>query len=169
MRLHPARDVHGISPEVVQEALATDDAGDHRAGIDTDAQLKAEVSDGLAGPHGVEHVERQQCECAGVISAGCRNSGGDHVAIADGLDLLEAVPLGEGVEVAEQVVEHPDHLGGRQVLSTRGEIDDVREEDRSLAELIGDGLRLRLQLVGDRPGEDVEQQILRPVLRAAEC
>ena len=41
------------------------------------------------------------------------NARGDHVRVADRLDLLEAVALGEGVEVAEQPVEQPTTSAGR--------------------------------------------------------
>ena len=102
------------------------------------------------GAHRVEHVQGHQGERAGVIRARRRNAGGDHVAVADRLDLLEPVSLGQGVEVAEQVVEHADDLGRRQVLGMRREIDDVGEQDRRGGELVGDGLGLRLELLGDR-------------------
>ena len=45
-------------------------------------------------------------------------------------------------------------------LRPRREVDHVGEEDRGCAELIGDRLRLRLELLGDRAGQDVEEQVL---------
>ena len=47
---------------------------------------------------------------------------------------------------------------------TRGEVDDVSEQDRCRAELVRNRLRLGLEPVGDRPRQDVEQQALRPRL-----
>ena len=38
--LHPARRVHGVAPEVVEEALRADHAGDDRSGVDADPQLE---------------------------------------------------------------------------------------------------------------------------------
>ena len=61
--------------------------------------------------HRVDHVEGHERERAGVVGPRRRDARGDHVAVADRLDLLEPVPLGEGVEVAEQAVEHADDLG----------------------------------------------------------
>ncbi len=66
-------------------------------------------------------------------------------AIADGLDLLQVVLLHQRVEVAEQLVEHAHHLGGREMLRLGREVDHVGEQDRRCAELVGNGLRLLLQ------------------------
>ena len=79
-----------------------------------------EVPDAVARAHRVEHVERHQRQRPGVVGARRRNARGDHVAVADRLDLLEPVPLGEHVEVAEQVVEDADDLGRREVAPTSG-------------------------------------------------
>jgi hypothetical protein len=49
-----------------------------------------------------------------VVGARRRDAGGDHVAVADGLDLLERVAFRELVEVAEQAIEVANHLGGRE-------------------------------------------------------
>ena len=130
LRLHPARGVHGVAPQVVEEPLAADDAGDDRAGVDADAELEAEVADGAAGRVAVDHVERQERQRPGVVGPRVRDARGDHVGVADRLDLLEAVALGERVEVAEQSVEQADDLGRRQVLRPRREVDDVGEQDR---------------------------------------
>src|SRR5262245_66393364 len=45
VRLHAARGVHGVPPEVVQESLPADHARHNRARVDSDAQLEAEMSD----------------------------------------------------------------------------------------------------------------------------
>ena len=105
---------------------------------------------------------------AAVVGAWRRDARGDHVAVADRLDLLEPVPLGQLVEVAEQVVEIADHLGGREPLRPRREVDDVGEQDRCRRELVGDRLGLGLQPVGDRARQDVEQQVLGLLLLLAE-
>ena len=89
-----------------------------------------------------------------------RHASGRHVAVADRLDLLESVPVGKGVEVGEELVEDADDLGRRAPLRPRREADHVGEEDRGRLELISDRLRLRLQLLGDGPRQDVEEQVL---------
>ena len=86
------------------------------------------------------HVECHLGERLRVVGARCRDTRCDHVAVADRLDLLEAVPLGKVVEMAEQVVEEADHLGGRQPLCQRREVDDVGEQDGRRAEVVGNGL-----------------------------
>jgi hypothetical protein len=66
---------------------------------------------------------------ASVVRSRDRDARRDHVAVADGLDLLELVLLGERVEVAEQVVQHAHHRGRRQVLGAGREVHDIGEED----------------------------------------
>jgi hypothetical protein len=58
------------------------------------------------------------------------------------------------------MIEVADHLGGRETLRPRSEVDDVREQDRGRPELIRDRLGLGLQPVGDRARQDVEQEVL---------
>ena len=81
-----------------------------------------------------------------MVGAWRRDAGRDHVAVADGLDLLQSVLLHERVEVAEEAVEHAHELFWRPTLHLRREVDHVGEEDRRLAEPIGDRPRLFLEL-----------------------
>jgi hypothetical protein len=71
------------------------------------------------------------------------------------------------------MIEVADHLGGREPLRPRSEVDDVREQDRGRPELIRDRLGLGLQPVGDRAQQDVEQEVLGlrllPLERALRC
>ena len=77
-----------------------------------------------------------------MVGAWCRNAGGDHVAVADRLDLLEPVPLRELVEVTEHVIEVADHRGGREPLRPGREVHHVGEQDRGRLELVRDRLSL---------------------------
>ena len=95
-----------------------------------------------------------------MVGARRRDSRGGHVAIADGLDLLEPVAFREVVEATEQVIEVADHFGGRETLRPGCEVDHVGEQDRGRPELVRDRLGLGLQPVGDRAREDVEQEVL---------
>jgi hypothetical protein len=76
--------VHGVAPEVVEEALPADHAGHHRARIDADPELEAEVLDFVVRAHRIKHVERHVRDRASMVGAWCRNARGDHAAIADG-------------------------------------------------------------------------------------
>ncbi len=78
-----------------------------------------------------------------VVRPGVGNARGDHVGVADGLDLLEPVRSREVVEVAEEAIEQPDDLRGRKALGAWGEVDDVGEEDGCGRELVGDRLGVR--------------------------
>ena len=85
-------------------------------------------------------------------------AGDHHVRVADRLDLLEAVPLGERVETAEDIVEHGHHAGRRLLGREWREVDDVGEQDRHLVVVVGDDPFSGFQPIGDRARQDVEQQ-----------
>src|SRR6185437_7873790 len=68
LRFHPACDVHGIAPEVVDEFLAANDAGDHWAGIDADAERKFSIAE-FALRHRRLHIEGQIHNYLGVVRA----------------------------------------------------------------------------------------------------
>ena len=161
---HPTRHVHRVAPEVVQEALASDDAGHDRPRVDADPELEAQMADRVIRSHGLAHVEGHERHDLGVIGAGRRHARRDHVGIADRLDLLDVVALGQEVEVREQVVEETDDLGRLQAVRQRREVDDVGEQDRSRGELVRDRGSVGLEPLGDRPRQDVQQQGLGTVL-----
>jgi hypothetical protein len=127
------------------------------------------VADLVRRSHRLEHVERHERERVGMVAARRRDARGHHVTVADRLDLLEVVLLGERVEVAEQMVEVPDDLARREPLRPGREVDHVREQDRSRLEVIRDRLALGLQLLCDRARQDVEQEVLRLGLLHLEC
>jgi hypothetical protein len=54
------------------------------------------------------HVEREVDKRSGVIGPGARHPRSDHVAVADGLDLLEIVFLDQAVEALKYLVEEID-------------------------------------------------------------
>jgi hypothetical protein len=89
------------------------------------------------------------------------HAGHDHVRVADGLDLLEAVAVGQGVEAREQLVEHRDQGLGRGPGRQRSEPDDVGEQDGHRLEAIDDHAFALLEPGGDRRRQHVEQQALR--------
>jgi hypothetical protein len=95
-----------------------------------------------------------------VIGPRAGNPRRDHVAVADRLDLLDLVPVDELVERREQTIEQRDHLARVESPGKRGEVDDVREQDAGVVEVIRDRVRLRLQALGDLLGKDVQQQRL---------
>ena len=115
---------------------------------------------GSVGPHDRVHRERHVDDRGGMVSARLRRACHDHVRIADRLDLLEAVPLGEQVERTEDLVQQGDDPS-RLLASREGcERHDVREEDRHRVVVVGDVPVAALESVGDRAGQDVEQQRL---------
>ena len=107
MGFHAAREVHGRSPEIVDELLAADDAGDHGPRIDADAERKRLAAE-CPARHGVAHVERELNESGRVVDPFTRHPGGDHVAVADRLDLFETVLFDEIVEDGEDFIEEID-------------------------------------------------------------
>jgi len=91
-----------------------------------------------------------------------------HVGVAHGLDLLQLVALGKGVQGREQVVQdlHDPLRGG--LAAAPGEVDQVGEQHRDLGEVVGDDLLALLEPVRDRAREDVQQQALGTLLLGQE-
>ena len=58
----------------------------------------------------VAHLEREARERLRMVGAVPRHAGGDHVAVADRLDLLHLVAVDELVEAREQAIEKADDL-----------------------------------------------------------
>ena len=104
--------------------------------------------------HGQRHLHQHR----GVIVAPLRQAGHDHVGVADGLDLLEPELIGQPIEIGEQLVQHLDRSLRRESLGEGREVDNVREEDRCLVEVIGDHPLSGLQTVRYGFGQDVAKQ-----------
>ena len=84
----------------------------------------------------------------------------DHVAVADRLDLLDLVAVDELVKSREQSIEQRDHLTRVEAARERSEIDDVREEDAGVVEVVRDHVGLGLQALRDLLGKDIQQKRL---------
>src|ERR1700757_4855397 len=104
VRLHPAGHIDRLAPEVVDEFAAADDARDHRAGVDADAEGEPSPAERAPSDLGL-HVEREVDQSLGVIGARAWHAGGHHVAVADRLDLLQVVLVDKRVEALEHVIE----------------------------------------------------------------
>src|SRR5208283_2893666 len=89
---HTARQIHGRAPEIIDKLLAADDAGHHWPGVDANAKGELLVPE-CPATHRPPHVERELDEGGRVVWSLPRHSGGDHVAVADRLDLLEVIFL----------------------------------------------------------------------------
>src|ERR1700733_5827748 len=97
MRFHAARQVHRLAPEIVDELFAADHAGDHRPGIDADAERKRLAAE-CPARHRFPHVESELHQSGRVIGPLARRPRRDHVAVTDRLDLFEAVLFDEIIE-----------------------------------------------------------------------
>jgi len=140
--------------------VAADDTGDDRSGVqaDSDRQLEPERLT-QASKVGL-HVEGHLGHRLGMVGAGLGQAGNDHVRVADRLDLLDAVALGQVIEGGEDLVQDGDHPVRLGSFDERGEVDDVGEQDGDLAVGPGDPAFLPLEAIGDRLGEDVQEQPL---------
>src|SRR3984957_2784162 len=123
MGFHAARQVHRVAPEIVDELLAADDASDHRSGIDADAEPKRHAAE-CPARHGFAHVESELHQSERVVGPLARRPGGDHIAVADRLDLLEAVLFDQVVEDGENLVEEIDQAERRHRRGHWGESDN---------------------------------------------
>ena len=64
------------------------------------------------------HRQRHRRHRGEMVRIRLDQSAGDHVGVADGLDLLQPVLAGELVEAGEDAIQQLDQLGGRAAAST---------------------------------------------------
>ena len=131
--LQALSDIHRIAPDVIGEAPLPHDAGNHRAGIDADAQLPGRKPELFALPVGVadEGLHLQGCE-AGIDRVGAIGLGQasrTEISIADRLDGLEPVHLGNVVEPAEILIELGEKPGGIEGFGQEREFLEVRSRE----------------------------------------
>ncbi len=81
-----------------------------------------------------------------------------HVAVADRLELFQAIPADDLVERREISVQQIDKVLGRQVLSGARESDEVREQDGDILEISRLHLASSTQLLSDLRRQNVPQQ-----------
>ena len=159
-RFHARGQVDRVAPDVVDELLGPDHPGDHRPAVDSDPELHAEPRRRLDRLEARGQVEREVRHPLGVVGRGIEQATDDHVRVADGLDLLKFVLLHQVVEDGEHLVENRDQLVRRHRARHRGEPDDIREEQGHVVEPVGDERLAAAQPIGDRRGQDVQQQAL---------
>ena len=107
--------------------------------------------------HLVEDAPGKADSCLRVVQTRLWGTGYRHVCIADGLDLLDPVDLGQLVEPAEQIVEEGDHERRIRALGPRREPDEVGKHDCRVRVGIRDPDLAVLEPVGDRPRDGVGQ------------
>src|SRR6266540_4771823 len=85
LRLHPARRVDDIAPEVVSELVGPDDPGTDRTGVDPDAEMDPSALKLLARDV-IPHPQRQVGDSLGVVLPRDGHAGRDHVLVSNSLD-----------------------------------------------------------------------------------
>ena len=163
LRFHAAGDVHDVAPQIVDELLAADHARHHRPGVDADAEGEPPTAEGARrrSPPACRARDRPGPRMVGALG---RYAGRDHVAVADGLDLLDTVAVDQAIEAVEDLVEQIDEFERRHGSGHRREVHRVREQDAGCGVVGGDGALLALQHLRDVLRQDVEQQTFRPLL-----
>jgi hypothetical protein len=105
-----AGEVDRVAPEVVNEFLPAQHAGDDRSGTDTDADFQMRSIDREVAAqqvaHGNRHVGDRRCVVIDLLI----EAAGDHVGVADGLDLFEAVVFRQFIEGGKDPVQHREYL-----------------------------------------------------------
>nr|WP_232372664.1 hypothetical protein [Acuticoccus mangrovi] len=158
---HPRGGVHGVAPEVVGEARPTDDAGDHRAGVEPDAHPQGAAVEAAIGLGELAEGEGEAGEAFGPHLRRHAQPGHRHIGVADGFDLLHLVGDRQLVETLDQGVEPGDQRLGARRPGARGEANEVGEEDGHPVVPVGDELAGgALQGVGDRARQDREEQLV---------
>src|SRR5579863_3366935 len=112
-RLHTAGQVHGVAPEIVDELSRSNDTRHDRPGVETDSDLQVGAVLPIELPKNAKQVESYPGYRASVVRSPVGQTAHRHVAITDGLDLFDAVPLTHRVEPAKQVIQQRNQFGGR--------------------------------------------------------
>ena len=152
--LHPRREADGVAHQRVLEALRADHGADDGAAVDADADLHAAgraavLAAGLvdAGVRGRLHGGDSEAREAGrvVVALVLGEVCGRDVCVADDVDLLNPVQVGQAIKFSEEPVQKIRDLPSTHSAAYRGETHDVREKDRR--RLLGHGFNPRaLQL-----------------------
>src|SRR6478672_1991738 len=96
---HARCDVHRVAPHVVEELARTNHPRDHRAGSQPDAQRNLPALRVFEIGDRIGHVEGEAGERLEVIRPRFGYAADHHVRVAACLDLLQPVPVDEGVEI----------------------------------------------------------------------
>jgi hypothetical protein len=134
------------------------------AGADADADFQVRSIDRKVAAQQVAHGNRHVGDGGRIVVDFLIEAAGDHVGIADGLDLFQAMLFRQFVEGGEDPVQHGEYLGRRHVGGHLGEVHDVGEHDGDIGKTVGDGLVRALQAVRDGCGKNVEQQLFGALL-----
>ena len=113
------------------------DSGGHRSGVDADTELQPAAIE-LSLSHQLLQSQGECTQRGGVVGPRIGNTRRDHVAVTDGLDLLETELVDEFVEDGEHLVQQLHDLWRTQLPRQDSEPLDVGKEDRCLVELVRD-------------------------------
>ncbi len=116
-----------------------------------------------------EHVQCEGRRGDGMILPAIGCPAGDHVAVAEGLDLFQPVGGDELVEAAEEPVQQADDLLGVVRLGEPGEPHEIGEQHAHCVVPIGDGQLASLEPVGDLVGHHAPHQTVDLVALLLEC
>ena len=88
-----------------------------------------------------------------------RHARGNHVAVADRLDLFEVILLDEIVEALEDVVEEIDEAQRAHGRRHRREFDHIGEQDACSVVVRGNRALVDFQRFGDLPGRMLSNSV----------
>src|SRR3984957_4369082 len=127
--LHPGRDIDGVAPHVVEEALRPDHAGYHRSARHTDPQRHVAPARISQSGNGVRDVESEVGQCFKMVGTWLWDAADHHVRVAAGFHLLQTVPGYKCIQAGVEVVEECDQLLRRGVAGPLGVAGDICEKD----------------------------------------
>jgi hypothetical protein len=96
-----------------------------------------------------------------MIRARLREATHHHITVANGLDFLQAILLGNIVKRREDRIQDLHDTLGCQTSRHGREVDNVGEQDGDFAELIGNRSLPLLEALGNRLRQDIQQESFR--------
>ena len=159
VQLEPRGEIHRLAPHVVGKFVGADDAGHHRPRGDADPDPEIDAVRGGEPLDEIGQAQRHARKPRQMVGLRPAHAGHGHIAIAGGLDLLNAMRRGQPVELGDHLVEERDGARSAEPLGKFGEADEIAEQDGGLGDAVGDALAWPLlQTLGDRLRQDVGEQ-----------
>ena len=167
-RLHAGGQVHPGSENIVDVFLHADHRADNGTGRDSDTAFPGYFRRPVSFAYVTPEQDRRPGDVLGMVGGRFRQAGYRHIGVADGLDAFAPELVDDAVERRENIVEFGNQNGRVGRYRHFGEAHKVEHQHGYLVVSRRRRDAVIFQFLVDRFRHHVEQQVLRPVLFAAQ-
>src|SRR5579863_126346 len=162
--LHTGREVDRVAPDIEGKLPYPHDARNHGPAVQTDSNVPSGAI--VAGTQLFDYLNHIQCRQHGIYrmrSAFYGKAAGEHIRIADRLQLLEAVAVDNLIEHSEIFIQRADEVSRRHPFARQSKPDEIRKTHRHIVESHRLHCSGRLQFIGDLGRQNIQQKRLTPL------